>query len=660
MKVLYSQLKKYLPDLKATPREVADAYTKIGYMLDKYFEVDYLGNKDYLLDLEVRQNRADCFGVLGLARELSAYFNIELTIPKYTKHTDKSEQLDIEVKANKAVKRVFAVKFANVEIKDSPAWLKEYLAFYDINSINNIVDLTNYIMLETGHPSHAFDFDLIETGNLVWEINPKYKQMVSLDGTTINLVEEALVVSNGQKPLAIAGIVGGKESAINDNTKNVLLEMAVYEGGLIRRNARQMREMTEASNRLEKYMDPESLPEAFMWLIDLILENANGEIVSQVYENYLQKTPEIKIKLDLDKVSQIAGIDITHSESKTYLKRLGFDILEDNNSNIVVKNATNRLDVELEEDLIEEVIRLKGYDQIPVDQLSIEITKDITPSRLNLIDKIQDHLSSNGYDEVRSWVLVDSERNQKANLGAWEEINVTNSINEEVPNLRQSITVSLIGQLETYLKNNIPDIRLFEIGKVFGKDEDSKVTDSLESYLEHYSLGIMSARDSLNDLKSIVEGLIRTLGISTITYAPAEVVPKLAHPKTIWDILTIDKGMKTRKLGVIYQSNNLETENFVLAELNINEIDTILSLNNLSSALEVTHKLVALDVNINLKQSEDLRSYMAFKLEKYQNSVWKWEFVDKYINDQDIKYTVRVYYIGLSDQEAKELHIKIF
>lgn len=238
MKVLYSQLQRYLPDLKADPKEVSQAFTIIGYMLDKFFEVEYQGKKDYLLDLEVRQNRADCFGVMGLVRELSAYYNIEVKLPEEFNpefNSNASEQPNIEVRATDSVKRLMAVKFGNVKIEESPAWLKDYLAFYDINSINTLVDLTNYVMIETSHPSHAFDWDLIEGGKLVWEINPIFKKMTTLDNVSVDLTPDTLLITNEVEPLAIAGVKGGKSSAIHSETKNVLLEMAVYDGGLIRR-----------------------------------------------------------------------------------------------------------------------------------------------------------------------------------------------------------------------------------------------------------------------------------------------------------------------------------------------------------------------------------------------------------------------------------------
>ncbi|MEO6729017.1 MAG: phenylalanine--tRNA ligase subunit beta [Candidatus Dojkabacteria bacterium] len=659
MKVLYSQLQKYLPDLKADPKEVSQAFTIIGYMLDKFFEVEYLGKKDYLLDLEVRQNRADCFGVMGLVRELSAYYNISVKLPEEFNpefRSSASEDLDITVRATDAVKRLMAVKLSNLEIKQSPAWLKEYLAFYEINSINVVVDLTNYVMIETGHPSHAFDWDLVEGGRMFWEINPIFKKIVTLDGVSVDLTPDTLLVTNEVEPLAIAGVKGGKSTGISNNTKNVLLEMAVYDGGLIRRNARGIRLLTEASQRLEKFMDPETIPEAFNILVNLIVKHSSAEVTSAIYDNYLHKTPELEIKLELAKVSQIAGITITAEESKTYLERLGFKIIKDEGEFLTVKNALNRLDVELPEDLIEEIIRLKGYDQIPVDQLLVAPAKDITPSILKLTDLTQAILVSRGFDEVRSWVLVDTEKNRIANYSSGEAINVTNSINEEVPTLRQSITVSLLGQLENYVKNNIPDVKIFEIGKVFSKSTERNSGKDLEKYEEHYSLAMLTGGKDLEALKIDLEYILRTLGISQIDYVKSENAPETAHPVTCFDVRT-EKGM----LGVIYVSNTIITQQCVIAEINLTVIDQLVNIDSANKAVEVEKRLVDLDINLSIGKDEDVTKYIDTKISPFVDNIWKTEIVDKFTKDADsIKYTVRIYYMGLSDTEAKALHEKIF
>lgn len=648
MKVLYSELKKYLPDLKADAKEVAQVFTITGFMIDKFFEVEVDGQKDFLLDLEVRQNRADSFGVLGLARELSAYYNIPLKKDNASlDFSSQSYELPIEVKTDKETKRLLAIKISDLTVSDSPNWLKEYLAQYDINSINNLVDLTNYVMILTGHPSHAFDTDLMGSDKLVWEMNNgKYKKFKTLSGEELDVASDAIVISDGGKPLSLS-MIGGSDVAINSNTKNIILEIAVYEGGVVRKNGRQMRVVTEAGSRLEKYLDPESIPYAFNLLVNLILENCGGKISSKLFESYVVKTPEIIIDVDLDKVQQIAGIEISYEDSINYLTRLGFEIIETNLPKVKAKRPIDRLDIELEEDVFEEIIRLKGFNNIPKDSLSLPVVKDITPARIKLSKRITDSLAKNGFDEVRSWILVSDNINNLSNYQSWNEIKVTNSINEEVSNLRQTISASLIGQASEMKKNNISDITIFEIGKVFGKFED---------YSEEEHLGLLNANGDINHLKKTLETILRLEGISKIYYKDSEFKPGSAHPKACWDIFTDDQ-----KIGIIYSSNKNKVQESSIAEVNLTKLDEILSgLENAKPVQEITQKIVELDTNLVLDLSKNVEEEVQNLIKNESGNVWNFKVIDQFTKDNITKYTVRVAYMHLTDPEAKELHRKIF
>lgn len=648
MKVLYSELKKYLPDLKADAKEVAQVFTITGFMIDKFFEVEVDGQKDFLLDLEVRQNRADSFGVLGLARELSAYYNIPLKKDNASlDFSSQSYELPIEVKTDKETKRLLAIKISDLTVSDSPNWLKEYLAQYDINSINNLVDLTNYVMILTGHPSHAFDTDLMGSDKLVWEMNNgKYKKFKTLSGEELDVASDAIVISDGGKPLSLS-MIGGSDVAINSNTKNIILEIAVYEGGVVRKNGRQMRVVTEAGSRLEKYLDPESIPYAFNLLVNLILENCGGKISSKLFESYVIKTPEIIIDVDLDKVQQVAGIEISYEDSINYLTRLGFEIIETNLPKVKVKRPIDRLDIELEEDVFEEIIRLKGFNNIPKDSLSLPVVKDITPARIKLSKRITDSLAKNGFDEVRSWILVSDNINNLSNYQSWNEIKVTNSINEEVSNLRQTISASLIGQASEMKKNNISDITIFEIGKVFGKFED---------YSEEEHLGLLNANGDINHLKKTLETILRLEGISKIYYKDSEFKPGSAHPKACWDIFTDDQ-----KIGIIYSSNKNKVQESNIAEVNLTRLDQILSgLENAKPVQEITQKIVELDTNLVLDSSKNVEEEVQNLIKNESGNVWNFKVIDQFTKDNITKYTVRIAYMHLTDPEAKELHRKIF
>lgn len=647
MYLLFSQLKKYLPELTDGPKDVAAAFTKIGYMLDKFYEVEYQGNPDYLLDLEVRQNRADCFGVLGLAREISAYYNIPLVLPEFATPTYTNErEANIAVETDKGVKRVVAVEIENVEVGESPEWLKNYLNQYQINSISNLVDLTNYVMLETGHASHAFDRDLLNSGRLIWQYPVQNENFTTLDGTKLEIDSSILTISDGSKPVSLT-FIGGKEVEINPNTKNIILEMAVYDGGVVRQNSRKLNIITEAGTRLEKFMDPETLPQAFDWLVSLILENCNGNIVSNKTDIYKVPTVIENITLDMNRMRQIVGVEIGNDEAETILNRLGFQTVSNLADVYTFKAAANRLDVTLEEDLIEEVIRIYGYDQVGLSNISIESTDDITPTVLRTLDSISLDLASKGYNEVRSWVLVSEEDVTQTEADTTVAIKTTNSINEEVPYLRSNILMSLRGHFVKSIKNNLSDVSFFETGKVF------RLINS--EYREHYSLGMLSSGVRLNEVFNDVESMVAPiLASSKLTMIKASDVASIMHPSNTYNLVVDGK-----EIGVIGISNKFVTgTEFTFVEINIDLLNSLKS--TASRSLEITQRVFDLDTNIKALNQEEAVSTIVTKLNDIRSNVYSWSLLDEFKSDVGSVYTFRISYINLSDIEAKQVHTKLF
>src|SRR3989338_8812251 len=275
MKVLYSQLKELIPRLEATPEQVREALTLTGTLVDSFKEVEFQDKKDYLLGLEVRQNRPDVLGVIGVAREVAAYFGKQVVLPKVaTKPGPK--KLQVKVEAKEDVKRVIVIRLERLANGESPAWLKAYLEFYEINSINLIVDLSNYAMLVTGFPNHIFDADKI-AGSLVWTRSPKDQELTTLDGTLLELKKNNhLIISDSVSPLVLASAVGGKRSAVSRDTKNVLIEVAVYNASKLLQDARSLNVLTEAGNRLQKELATEPARFALEYLVFLLAKHAKA------------------------------------------------------------------------------------------------------------------------------------------------------------------------------------------------------------------------------------------------------------------------------------------------------------------------------------------------------------------------------------------------
>lgn len=653
MKILYSQIKELVPDLSARPAEVAEALTMIGMMQDSFQEVDYRGRSDYLVGLEIRQNRPDCLSVMGLAREVAAYYGLPFQAPEGSLLEYSDQALDIKVKSKREVQRILAVRLSGLHNQASPDWLQEFLAFYDIKSINLLVDLSNYVMIYTGYPSHLLDASKL-SGDLSWSVNKDRATVQTLDQTELALPGQELVISDEENILALAGLVGCLPAAIEANTTEVIAEMAVYDRSLIMQNSRSLGVVTEASNRLSKDLDPAGVEAAFAWLVSLLLQHGQGKIASQLFSYYPEPRLVQPISLDPELPSRLAGLDISQERVIEILENLRFTVTRETDSLLVTPPA-DRSDVSLPEDLAEEVIRLNRFDLIPSHEVPVlTVTPDITPQLYFLKEKMRDYLVALSYDEILSQPLVGVDVNLQTNWQDWQSLTTQNSVNEEYPDLRQSMASGLLNQLDVYVKKNLSYIKIFEIGKVFGRQG--------RDYQEHDSLGILAywpeTLQRINDFKNDVEKLLRHLGLTDLSYQPVTKLPPLANPYVGWQIVS-----NNQPVGLLYKlkpQHGQDTGYF--CELNLPQVlDQVLTVQT-QATVEIIKKLVVLDANLEVASRYQLFDYFQKLKNKIgQDHLWSLEVVDEYVVDNSrIRYTIRVTYQDLSDQEAKELHANIF
>ena len=668
MKALYSQIKKLVPNLKAGPREAGDVLSIIGFMMDDLEKVQYQGKEDYLIGLEVRQNRADCLSIIGVARELAAYYNLKMKLPEIEPADFGEKEIDIKIEAADFVKRIFAVEISGLKNGESPGWLKEFLNLYDLNSVNLLVDLSNFVMIYTGYPSHLLDKEKIEGDQISWVINKDFEKIVTLDGSEIKLNQNnknsELIIRDSKNILALAGIVGGQAAEINSDTRSIIAEMAVYDRTIIRQNSRELKIVTEASGRLEKDLDPGGIDYAMNLLISLILKNGGGSLIAKRYDYYPKKRILPAIEFDPKSPSAYAGVDIPEEKAVEILKNLRFKIEK---NNLLVTPPADRMDVSVAEDVVEEVVRMVGYDNIPSDQIpELAVVKNITPKIIYLSDYIKGILVNLSFDEILSLPLVRKGDNKKVNYSPLDKVTTQNSVNEEYPDLRQSIASGLFTQLEEYRKKNVEHIRIFEIGKVFGKKENK--------YLEHESLGVLVQHTSLpgisplskkvrgissiNDLKKNLEILLRSLGSNDICYSPSKVKPEIANPYSCWDIVTGEK-----EIGILYKLKPQEKNGGAyFFELDLDILAELLEKIRRNPVVEITRKLIILDANVELDKNESIAEFIKQIEQKIGGgNLWSAIVSDTFpLADNKIRYTVKVSYQELSDQEAKKLHQKVF
>jgi phenylalanyl-tRNA synthetase beta subunit len=652
MKILFSQIQKLIPELKATPKEVANILTNIGFLNDSLETVSFDGKEDYLIGLEIRQNRADLLSYWGIAREVAAYYGLALELPVVDLALPSAQKKDIKINDDSWVKRVMAINLTGIKKSESPAWLQESLSLQGTKSINLAVDLSNFVMFLTGYPSHLLDQNKI-TGNVSWSLNSRFKEITTLDSSKFELKGQELIIEDEENILALAGLIGGQAAAIEIGTDSVLVEMAVYERSLVKKNARDLKITTEAGIRLEKTLDPNSLETAFRLLISLLLEHTGAEMGGEIFEYYPEPPRPIEIDFDWEKAGTYAGIPIKKEQCLAILKNLRFTVT---NEGEVLKATPpqDRTDIFLEEDVIEEVIRMVGYDQIPWNELpKMEIITEITPPITKTERCARNLLTSLGLDEILSLPLVPAGAGQMVNYRELAPVITQNAINEERPELRLSLATGLLEQNFCFNKNNVNENFLFEIGKVFGKEKTGS------GYWEKEALGILlDAPLALGKIKSVVEKLLRGFGFNQISYQETKIKPAIAHPDVCFTITVNQK-----EVGIIYKlvPQDERPENIYFAELDLELITKEALGESPNPAVEITQKLVILDANLELKDQKELQQKLAEITAKIgEENIWSLNIKDAYQLEDRIRYTVRTTYQNLGDQEAKKIHLAAF
>jgi phenylalanyl-tRNA synthetase beta chain len=491
MKVPIEWLKQYV-DVPADTQSIARSLTSIGHMQDGPFK-EVAG--DTVIDLEIRQNRSDCLSLIGIAREVSAITGKELLLPDaYNQPSTLSKKdIDISIENPELCYRFNAVEIKNIHIAESPEWLKKRLQSYGVKSINNLVDITNFVMIELGQPLHAFDSSIIENTSINIRLAQKGEKLLFLDDHEIELDPEDLVIADTQKVLALAGVMGGKESAVKPSTTSIVLEAATYNQASIRRSSIRHQLRTEASTRLEKFLHPQLTQLALQRASQLITELCQGELVSQT-DCYPNKKSEITIAVKEKNIKRIGGVDIALEDASKILTSLHLtNRIEGDGIEVIIPYF--RTDLLIEEDVIEEILRMYGYDHIPEKLIANPAPKNITSVDYPLEESLKDALVAIGFDEQITEPLTSE---PKSSL---DPIYLQNSLNSNKKMLRTTLENSLVHVLTNRLKYKIQDNRIFEIGKIYFTDG--------EKYNEAKKIGLLISGDSIDflHLKGYIESI---------------------------------------------------------------------------------------------------------------------------------------------------------
>jgi phenylalanyl-tRNA synthetase beta chain len=522
MNVPLAWLSDYIK-LPKSEQELTDRLTLVGHMLDKRKETE----GDVVIDLELRGNRADMFGMIGVARDLSAIFDTPLaTLPK----TDpKSPLLSADAEVKTLVKRYIAVKL-EVKVKQSPQWLATRLRAYGIEPINNVVDVTNYVMVETSHPMHAFDFDKLEGGKLHLRMAKTGERFDTIQqGTTLTLSREDIAIAD-TKGVQCLTCIGGTHTKVTDTTTTILLETAVYNAASCRRTARRHKVMTESGNRHEKHQDPEELSFVLARAIKLLEEVAEANVVSTVSDYYAQPAKPATIAFDPHTITRLVGVTLSTADITRILTSLGCNV-KPAGKHLSVTVPSFRTDIEQVADIVEEVIRVWGYDKIPVVTLSGELPTATTPAHVEFVTTLRTALQTLQMNEVITSTLI-----PQATVALFQKqktfaptITLVNAPDPDCATLRPSLLPNLVEYAKRSLGFRQKRIAFYEIGNTYFQPKK-------KTYKETMAVGLImggtlpaswqtEARTlTLFDLKGVVEAVGLALGYTIIA------VPDTAHP----------------------------------------------------------------------------------------------------------------------------------
>ena len=482
--------------------------------------VKVLDLKEEIIEFEITSNRPDCFSIEGLGRETAVSLNQDFKDPHSDLEKINSEVreeihgLKVNIEAPDLCYRYIARVVENVKIAPSPEWMVKRLAACGVRSINNIVDITNYVMLELGQPMHAFDINSINGKHIIVRRAKENEKIITLDEIERNLDNDMLVIADEQKPVAIAGVMGGMNSEIEDNTKTVVFESAVFNGGNVRKTAKKLQLRTEASSRYEKGLSQENAERAVERAVQLVKMLNAGTEVSGKIDVYPTKQEKRKIKFDEKVINKLLGTNISKEEMINTFEKLGFKV---ENNEVIVPYF--RMDIEQVADLAEEVARFYGYDKLCSTLTSGESTIGIKTKIQKISDDIEQMLRYKGLSEVCTYGFISKQDLKKVNLTEddIEEndiIHIKNPLSEDYSIMRTTTIPSMMSVLATnnYKKNK--EVKLFEIARIY-KDPNNNISKG-ETPIEEkiITLGLYGENIDFYNMKGIVENILEVSNIA--------------------------------------------------------------------------------------------------------------------------------------------------
>lgn len=610
MLVSLSLLKKYV-DINIPKKELAEKLSEAGLGVESIEEKD----GDFIFDLEVTPNRPDWLSVVGVAREIAAITGAKLKMPKETDIKKPKNPLPIKIEPNYLINPRFSgIILSNVKVDESPQWLKKALIQAGMRPINNVVDITNFVMYELGNPIHAFDYDKIEGHEMAVGEARDGENFESVDGIVYKLPKGAVVIRDSKKIIDLCGIKGGKNSGTYMDTKNILIRVPVEMPQLIRKTSSQLALRSDASSIFEKAVDAGGTIASLKRCVGLILEIAGGEEASDIFDYREKEFLPWKIKVKTDKINKLLGFVLPDSEIINILKKLNLEpqikggILE-------VNVPTYRNDLKIDEDIIEEVGRIYGYSHIERRLMTGEIPIQKIPyfRDYSLEEKVKYILTASGFSEIKSYSLISEQDIVSLSINPDRVLRVDNPVSRDYEYLRPTLKAGLIkGLLENSKIKE--DVSLFELGKVYEKTKDEAG--------ERYFLSGITNSLKYAKVKGVIQKIFDDFGIKD-------------EPSNYIEIL----------------------EKAIFFEINFSEIEKEAKISKAYKPIPKYPPIIE-DLSVSLKTNAKIGKFIE-TIKKQSNLISSVELVDEFKNSKTFRIIYQSKDRNLTNEEVAEIRKKI-